>query len=240
VTLLPRRDRCPVLVYHRVADDGGGTWCIPRARFEAQMRWLADRRFAVVPAGRAAPPAPRTVALTFDDGYLDTYTTAFPILERLGFTATVFVVTGSVGGMTGSWGPAQPVPLLTWRHAQEMASRGFSFQSHTRSHPALPACTDARLAEELSGSRAELEDRLGAPVDELAYPFGLYDRRTLALVARAGYRRGWAVGLARGTPLTRERFVVAGSDGLAMFALKASGWAAGLRRSRHAVRGWIR
>jgi peptidoglycan/xylan/chitin deacetylase (PgdA/CDA1 family) len=234
---IPRRVRPPVLLYHRIArtSDPGDPLCVAPERFEAHMRYLVDMGFRTHGLHDGAG-APKPVVLTFDDGYLDTYCTAFPILQRYGLTATVFLVTGSVGATTGEWGPPVPVPLMTWAQVQEMARHGISFQSHTRTHPDLALCSDAVALAELVESRAEIEDHVGKEVDALAYPFGSYDARVVALTEQARYRSAWTAGLAIPGPLSRERFQISSRDTLSSFVVKASGWGAWLRRARDAAR----
>lgn len=235
---LPRRVRPPVLLYHRVApiDAREDPLCVTPEQFEAHMRYLAESGFTTHGL-HAAVHGRRPVVVTFDDGYLDTYATAFPILERHGLTATVFVVTAHLGSTSGAWGPPAPAPLMSWAQAAELARHGISFQSHTRTHPDLTRCSDAVALAELVDSRAELEDRLGVAVDALAYPFGNHDARVIALAGQAGYRSGWAAGLAATPgPFARERFQIAARDTLSSLAVKASGWGAWLRKARGAAR----
>jgi peptidoglycan/xylan/chitin deacetylase (PgdA/CDA1 family) len=209
------------------------------------MRYLVEMGFRSVPPsvprsvprGGGADPARRSIAITFDDGYLDVYTTAFPLLERMGLTATVFLVSGCVGTTSGGWGPPAPVPLMTWSQIREMQRHGISFQSHGRTHADLRQRTDAAALHELAASRAEIEDRLGAQVDAVAYPFGSFDSRIIELAGQAGYTSGWAAGLAAGTPLSSERFEITAKDTMATFAVKASGWGGWLRWARARLRG---
>jgi peptidoglycan/xylan/chitin deacetylase (PgdA/CDA1 family) len=234
---IPRRVRPPVLLYHRIArtSDPGDPLCVSPEQFEAQMRYLVEMGFTTHGLSDGVG-ARKPVVLTFDDGYLDTYSTAFAILDRYRLTATVFLVTGSIGGTTGEWGPPVPVPLMTWAHVEEMARHGISFQSHTRTHPDLVQCSDAAALAELLESRAEIEDHIGTEVDALAYPFGRYDPRVVALTEQARYRSAWAAGLAIPGPLSRERFQISSKDTMSSFVVKASGWGAWLRRARDAAR----
>jgi peptidoglycan/xylan/chitin deacetylase (PgdA/CDA1 family) len=234
---IPRRVLPPVLLYHRIAQtsDPGDPLCVSPQQFEAHMRYLAEMGFTTHGLHDGAG-AGKPVVLTFDDGYLDTYSTAFPILQRYGLTATVFLVTGSVGATTGAWGPPMPVPVMTWRQVQEMARYGVSFQSHTKTHPDLARCSDAAALAELVESRAEIQDHVGEEVDALAYPFGSYDPRVVALTEQARYRSAWTAGLAVPGPLSRERFQISSKDTMSSFVVKASGWGAWLRRARDAAR----
>jgi peptidoglycan/xylan/chitin deacetylase (PgdA/CDA1 family) len=236
---IPRRIRPPVLLYHRVArtSDPGDPLCVSPEQFDAQMRFLALKGFGTHGLGDAPNGARKPVVITFDDGYLDTYTTAFPILRAYGLTATVFLVPGCVGTSSGGWGPPIPAPLMTWEHVEEMARHGISFQSHTRTHPDLARCSDAVALAELVDSRREIEDRIGREVVALAYPFGSYDSRVIGLTERAGYRSAWVAGLAAEPgPLSGERFQISSKDTMSSFVVKASGWGAWLRRALGAAR----
>jgi peptidoglycan/xylan/chitin deacetylase (PgdA/CDA1 family) len=146
--------RLPVLMFHAI-EDSGDTISFPPALFEQGIDQLHAHgyqalRLADVPAGRW--PA-RAVALTFDDGYQSVFRTAFPVLRRRGFTATVFLTTGAIGTSADPARPPHPGrrSMLSWPEIQEMRAAGFSFGAHTHTHPNL-----TRLHFELACS-----DRLG-------------------------------------------------------------------------------
>jgi peptidoglycan/xylan/chitin deacetylase (PgdA/CDA1 family) len=230
-----------ILLYHRVAlttaDEDPLRLAVSPEAFESQMGYLWRRGYATTPLEErlGAEAGSRRVAITFDDGYLDNYAAAFPILQRYGFVATIFIVPGFVGAAR-RWERTRPVPLMTWSHAREMARHGISFQSHTSTHPDLTGCDDERLWRELAGSRREIEERIGERVSALAYPFGAFDSRVLGFTERAGYRSAYAAGMARAGRFARERFQVTSRDGPATFALKASGWGGPLRRALQCLR----
>jgi len=130
----------PILMYHHVAIPGPNADAIRRdlsvspAAFEAQMAYLASHGYRPVSlldlfehlqGGQALPPRP--IILTFDDGYDDNYTSAYPILRRYGLQGTFFIITGLVG---------RP-GYLTWEQAREMRRGGMSLESHTCNHPDL-------------------------------------------------------------------------------------------------------
>lgn len=193
-------------MYHRVCDDHGAPaspYVVTASIFERQLQWLASHGYRSAGAidlvdrelEDAVDGRPGAVVLTFDDGYLDNYTVAFPLLQRYGFTATIFVVT-DFQRRINFWdrsGATAGAPLLEAEHVVEMASAGITFGSHCVSHRPVIDLDDADAYAELSRSRMALEDLLGAPVDSLAYPYGIVDRRAKALVARAGYRAAFAV-----------------------------------------------
>jgi peptidoglycan/xylan/chitin deacetylase (PgdA/CDA1 family) len=183
-----------ILLYHRVSDDGDPLAVAP-CRFQQQMGFLASEGYRVVDliealellgAGAAVPP--RTIALTFDDGFADVKDEALPVLERHGFRATVFVTTGVTDGRAAfPWYERQPA-VLGWADVVELDRQGtLHFEAHTVSHPSLLAVDEDTAAAEIGESRRELEGRLGRPVSAFAYPAGLYGERERRLVAQAGY-----------------------------------------------------
>jgi len=193
----------PVLCYHRV---GGplelGVTRVARSVFERQMTALARAGWRTLTLAEYADPrtthhAPRTFLLTFDDGYGSLAEHAYPVLARLGFTATTFLVTDYVG-RANTWDVR-----YTWRRLEHLAwptieawqARGFSFASHTASHARLTWLGDARAADELGRSREMLVHRLGVPAGRaVAYPFGAVDERVEGLASAAGYVLGFGGG----------------------------------------------
>jgi peptidoglycan/xylan/chitin deacetylase (PgdA/CDA1 family) len=129
-------------------------------------------------AGQAALPS-KPVLLTFDDGGLDNFTVAFPILKRHGFVATFFVITNAVGHNPQS---------MTWDQLREMKAAGMTIGSHTKGHPDLRTVSPDRLWDELAGSRAAIEAELGAAPDVLSYPSGKFSAKIAKLASTAGYR----------------------------------------------------
>jgi peptidoglycan/xylan/chitin deacetylase (PgdA/CDA1 family) len=108
----------------------------------------------------------------------------------------VFLVSGLIGQSdlwTEAENPGRTQPLLARTHIEEMAREGFGFHSHTRRHADLPTLSEERLADELAGSRADLEDLLGRPVPFLAYPYGHYDERVCGAAIAAGYTAAFSV-----------------------------------------------
>ena len=186
-----------ILLYHAIGEPGepASRFVVPIAVFERQMAWLARLRFRVVRlelavrgllAGERSPR--RTVALTFDDGTRDNHSLALPVLRRYGFPATAFIVTRAMGSSvtwTDRAGLAQR-PVMTWEEALELEPL-MSLEPHTRSHPSLPTLDDNALAEELRGSREDVEGRTGHVPSVFAYPYGHYDGRVARAVSDAGF-----------------------------------------------------
>ena len=166
-------------------------------RFEQQMRWLAGRglRGASVRdllAARAAGLGQGLVGLTFDDGYADFAQYALPVLRRLGFTATVFVIAGRLGGQN-SWDPDGPrKQLMDAGLVRQVADAGIEIGSHGLRHVRLPEAGTA-LGDEVGGSREILQAVTGQPVPGFCYPYGAVDDAAVRQVRAAGYDYGCAI-----------------------------------------------
>jgi peptidoglycan/xylan/chitin deacetylase (PgdA/CDA1 family) len=190
-----------ILMYHQVAtplSDREHRFCTPPDEFAWQMEYLQQ---AFVPVSldamlaglRGQEPLPeRAVHVTFDDGFAGVLEHAAPVLAALRIPATLFAVSGRLGGHN-DWMASRGFPsrqLLTISQLRELESLGFVIGSHTHSHARLTEIGDAAVTQELSTSKRELEDALGKAVRHFAYPYGLHDDNVRAAVARAGYDSG--------------------------------------------------
>lgn len=188
----------PVLMYHAFGErDENNRYVMSKRSFRWQMRLLAALRFRVIPLERLIRglrendlPPKRAVVITIDDGYLDNLTLAWPILRRYRFPATFFLVSRKLGA-NSDWQKADNTtlgrPLLSIKQARDMHEAGASVGAHTRTHCSLPNQTDEELDDQIQGSRKDLEETCGAPVETFAYPFGRFDRRAVEAVEQAGY-----------------------------------------------------
>ena len=188
----------PVFLYHRIGEGPGGLHpgltVTPRS-FERHVTWLARRGFTGVRpsdwqawrqgAGRLPP---RPVLFTFDDAYAELCEFAFPVLRRHGFGALVFVVTGSLGG-TNTWDPdgakEREARLMTGSQVAKWSGEGIDFGAHGRTHRDLTGLSATELADEVHGSRHDLEGIVGRPVTCFAYPFGRHAAVTREAVAES-------------------------------------------------------
>jgi peptidoglycan/xylan/chitin deacetylase (PgdA/CDA1 family) len=189
-----------VLCYHAVSPAWPAALSIEPEPFERQLRGLADRgyRGATLSQAIGAPPAERTVAVTFDDAYRSVLELALPILDRLGMPASVYVPTAwPERGKPMRWPGIDQwlggeheheLACMSWEELRGLADHGWEIGSHTRSHPRLPELDDATLDDELVGSRADCEAGMGRPCETLAYPYGAVDERVVEAAERAGYR----------------------------------------------------
>jgi peptidoglycan/xylan/chitin deacetylase (PgdA/CDA1 family) len=215
-----------ILFYHRVSDDRDELAVRP-ARFREQMDALAAQGYRGVDVLTALDAAPGAVGLAFDDGYRDVAEHALPELERHGFGATVFLATGVTDGRVPlSWYRSQPA-LLSWDEVVALDGGALRFEAHTVTHPNLLAVDDTRAGEEIEGSKAELEQRLGRGVSLFCYPAGLYGPRDVGLVAAAGYRAACTCEPGLNTPavnpLELRRIQVDARDSLLDFRAKVGG-----------------
>jgi peptidoglycan/xylan/chitin deacetylase (PgdA/CDA1 family) len=223
-----------MLMYHAVAprETPPTRFIVPLERLDRHLRtlrWLRRTPISLEQyiADRVAhrlPPA-RAVVVTFDDGYVDNLELAAPVLARHGVPATVFVVTGRLGG-SNSWdmdGDLAGRPLMSWQGISELRRSGLGVGAHTRTHRALPSLDAATRRNEIAGSKADLEERLGETVRAFAFPYGLgaADIDCAAAVAQAGFDAACSVLPGRNTDATPllalRRTEVYGTDSLLRF-----------------------
>jgi peptidoglycan/xylan/chitin deacetylase (PgdA/CDA1 family) len=185
--------RLPVLLYHRVGQQLPSTHpelTICPQRFESQLRLLVRQSFTGISAAawlaalkEGAPLPPRPILLTFDDGYRDLAEQAFPALERLGWRATVFVSSSTVGGRS-DWDAADgaDLPILSADDLRTWADRGIELGAHGSTHCDLTEVEPEQLRREVVGGRDELAELLGRPITAFAYPYGRYNDAVRDLV----------------------------------------------------------
>lgn len=186
-----------VLMYHSVsrAEGNNADLCTSPERFEAQMMYLRRRRLRGVSMRelcRAMNSAGTRglVGLTFDDGYEDFLGTALPTLEKVGFSATVFVVAGMLG-KENDWehrdGPKPPLKLLQASGVREVSERGMEVGSHSMTHPRLSGLDPEKLVHEVRDSRQTLSEIVGTPVEGFCYPYGDLNGRAVQAARSTGY-----------------------------------------------------
>lgn len=176
--------RIPIITYHSV-DDSGSVVSTSPAVFQRQMKYLSDAGYTSLPLrelvsslkeGSDLPSKP--VVLTFDDGFKNFYSHAFPVLSEYGFTATVFLVTDFCGRHNDWGGNPRELPrseLLSWSETKVLSEAGIEFGSHTKTHPDLTKLTRAEAEDEIVESKAAIEDALGSEAVTFAYPFGRHN-----------------------------------------------------------------
>lgn len=189
----------PILMYHSIAPtwpETFGRWTVAPALFSSHLDALAAANYTpltlsaavgAVRAGRSLPP--RTVILTFDDGFADFLSNALPLLEEHGFPATLFVTTGYLGG-TSRWlesTAAGWIPMMSLDQLGALGDRGVEVGAHSRSHAMLDLLRESQLAAEIHEPRDLLREASGQEVTSFAYPHGYSSRAVRRSVADAGF-----------------------------------------------------
>lgn len=223
----------PVLMYHRVADrcpPGLEPYCVSPRLFDQHLLLLRRHGYRTVSLDEwrehrrtGEPLAGQPVLLTFDDGYLDVLTHAWPILRHHGMTATVFLVSDAVG-QAAAWdaGYGSPAPLMSWRDIHALRHDGMSFGAHGATHRPLTGLTTADLLWEGNRSRAVLEREFGQPVTSMAYPYGAHDEAVERAMIDCGYDMAFTTESGLAGPSHRSlrlpRLDIRGTDTLSTFA----------------------
>lgn len=187
----PRHDRPgvrAVLTYHSI-DSSGSVISLDTDTLARHAQFLSSGRVRVLPLTELVHDSDPgdAVALTFDDGFANFASEAWPRLKDHGLPATVFVVTERIG-LDNRWqdedDPIVPtMPLLDWDQVGRLADDGVAIGSHSRSHPRLHRIASAQLDEEIAGSADDIEQRIGKRPTAFCYPFGAYDDRVVAASA---------------------------------------------------------
>lgn len=185
----------PILYYHSIMEENGNKLKMPPDQFEAQMAYLQEKGYQSLTLdqlyqaeylGGALPSKP--FVITFDDGYIDNYTTAFPILKKYGFIASIFMISSYIN----------EEGFLSWSQLKELAANGWEIEGHTANHLYLSKQDTKTVLNELESSKELLEKELGYPVNFFAYPYGDLNDKVAQAVKATGYvmafttERGWA------------------------------------------------
>lgn len=188
--------KIPILTYHSIDESDSVISTRPQT-FRRQMMFLKNENFNVVSLktlGRHLlenkPLPPKTIVLTFDDGFQNFYTTAFPILNEYDFRATVFLITDFCGKFN-DW--AENLPslersrLMDWNEIRELSEYGYEFAAHSRTHPDLTRISIEKAESEMAESKSAIEDNLGIAAASFAYPYGKYNA-SIEQLARNYYK----------------------------------------------------
>ena len=179
-----------VLNYHQIQNKSTPL-SITLADFDAQMSYLLaqgyvsitpDELYSGLNGELELPKKP--VLITFDDGYADNYTNAFPILKRYNMRATIFVIPAFVGVYQN---------YLTWDELREMEDGGITIESHTMHHYKLEELPDDEIRSELLNSKQILEENLGHSIEFLAYPTGTYNLHIAGIAKEVGYKGAFTI-----------------------------------------------
>jgi peptidoglycan/xylan/chitin deacetylase (PgdA/CDA1 family) len=179
--------KVPILMYHYVssppenADQYRVDLSVEPETFRAQLSWLKEHGYYTIDLYDVIEvlvtgdePPEKAVVLTFDDGYIDNYEYAYPILEEFGFTGTFFIATEFIDFEYKGY--------MTWEMIEEMAAKGHRFESHTKSHPDLSILKRNGHVWQILGSQETLAAHIGYKPRFIAYPSGQYSDLTLEMV----------------------------------------------------------
>lgn len=193
--------KIPIFFYHKIGfpkpEAKISDLYVSPPQFRRQLRYLKWRGYKTISLedllqwlSNAKEIPKRSVILTIDDGYRDNYINAFPLLKKFGFTATIFLITRDIAGLSG-WADSQETikePMLSWSEIKEMSDYGIDFQPHTHTHPSLTKLDEQKIREEVSVSKEIIEKELKKKADFLCYPYGHSDAKTEKVLKETGYR----------------------------------------------------
>lgn len=177
-----------VLMYHMIGDIQSNAAVMTEANLRLQMNYLRDHGYHPITMQelydyitKGAPLPEKPVCITFDDGYLDSYTIVYPLMKEYGFPWTLFLITDDVG---------KPYNRMTWDQLKEMAdSHTVTIANHTLSHPKLHNLATAKEKEkEIVEANEALKYHLGIDNAWLAYPYGDYDDQVVEICKKAGIK----------------------------------------------------
>jgi len=178
--LLPKDMKDPhwpvPIMYHLIMEDPYSKWdtlFVRPGEFDAHLSKMADEGYDFVFADEYKIHDGKSVALTFDDGYLDNYTTAFPLLEKYNAKATIFIIEDKIG--TDGY--------LSEEQIKEMADSGrVHFGCHTKTHSEIPSLKEDTLRKEIVSCKERIEEITGKPCNAFAYPGGKYSKESVSVI----------------------------------------------------------
>lgn len=178
--------KIPILMYHSVSYEKGNILRVSKENFRVQMKYLKDNNYTTLTidelysymqTGRLLPKKP--IVITFDDGYKDNYTNAYPILKEFGLKATVFIITSTID---------VEKDFLTSNEIKIMDSNNIRIESHTVAHEKLDKTSYKDSIKTLTTSKVKLEKILNRKINYIAYPYGVYNENTIKAVKESGYK----------------------------------------------------
>ena len=216
----------PVFMYHKVSpnrrEGKAEKLRVTPEKFDRQMGYLFNHGYKTLTVeelmrfreGHLQLPG-RNVIISFDDGYRDNFTYAFPILQKYNFTAIIFLVSGYIGS-TSEWDEGGTEPLLSWEEIKEMWQGRVEFGSHSHTHRLLPSLSREEARREIARSKAVIEEKLGCPIDFFSYPWGKFNPEVKDMVKDCGYRAAFSTLSGRNGPrediLALRRVLIRGYD----------------------------
>lgn len=220
----------PILLYHRFAPTVADSMTITTAVFESHLKYLRDNGYTVIPLravvdwllGKGPAPPPRSVVITADDGHHSVFTEMYPLVMRYHVPVTLFIYPSAISNASYA---------MTWEQLRQLKQTGlFDIQSHTLWHPNFkvekrrlaPADYEKLVDTQLRKPIVILKDRLGANVDMLAWPFGIYSPELMQHAAQAGYIAAFTIEQGRASPaynmMALPRYLLSNLDRGTVFA----------------------
>lgn len=207
----------PVLMFHSIKYIPGNSLGVPIEQFSEEMQWLKAQNYHTISpeqlyqalTNNALLPE-KPVLLTFDDGYVDNYQSARPILQKNGYTATFFIISNWIGG-----------GAMSWEQLIALVKADNSIGSHTVNHFDLATLSPAQQNVQLTKSKEILEQHLNTRVSALCFPSGKFNNNTLTIMPEVGYKLGFTTqqGKVRfgDNPLTLKRLRISGGMSIKSF-----------------------
>lgn len=230
----------PILMYHHILPEGGNSskLIVDLACFEKQMSYLKEKNYQVLALDHFfslilndRPLPSKAVAITFDDGYEDNYTYAYPLLKKYGFPATIFLIVEKIGTKG----------YLNWNQISEMALYNIQFGNHTLTHPNLTEIEKRSIRREISDAHSKLHQKLRFTSPVFAYPSGFYNQVATEEVKRMNYLAAVSASMTEDFSLN-ERYgfkrvrISNSSNRMAVFWLSVSGYHPATKKLKYRLR----
>jgi len=227
----------PILLYHRLGPTVADGMTITTTVFEAQMKYLHDNHYTVIPLrrlvdsylGKAPFPPPKSVVIVADDAHKSVYNYMLPVILKYRYPVTIFCYPSAISNAKYA---------LTWDQLRSLKKTGlFDVQSHTYWHPNFkrerrkldPQAFEKLVTTQLNKSKSKLEKELGGKVDMLAWPFGIYDDYLLKKAATAGYVATFTIERRHAAPrdsvMKLPRYLLVNADSGKVFTQLLHGYA---------------
>jgi peptidoglycan/xylan/chitin deacetylase (PgdA/CDA1 family) len=202
--LVPWRSGAIILLYHSIGANDRPFTVLPDS-FAKQMSWLRASGFNIVSLDRLAEYCEagtipkKTLAITFDDGYQDNYTNAFPILQRHGIPATIFITTGDLRGKKIDSLP--PLPKMSKAQLRSLHESGLvAIEPHSETHPKFGDISEDQIEREIRESKSYIDALLGKNCKHFAYPKGSHSKTAQRVLAHSGINFAYTTNVGRVQP----------------------------------------
>lgn len=180
-----------VLGYHSIGEKfEDNPLVVSKELFREHLQSIKDEGYTTITLHelynylyKGEPIPVKSVVITFDDGYMDNYTNAFPILKEFSMNATIFIISDFLDGNN----------YMLPSQVKEMSDYGIDIQGHTVTHPELATLTYEEQLKQVKDSKYKIEDITMKEVNFIAYPYGSYNQDTIKVVEESGYDMAFTV-----------------------------------------------